>query len=62
MQRAETLLIETPRKRVRIRLARQMDIHEVRDHCKCLIRGIAPQSITLSAPLAIATYAGAKFH
>jgi len=57
---AETLIIETPRKRVTIRLARPMDIHEIRDHCRKLVHGFAPQTISLSGPLAIATYLGTK--
>ena|GEM_PF-5434566 len=57
---AETLIIETPRKRVTIRLARPMDLFELRTHCQKLVRGVPPQVITLSGRLARATYAETK--
>lgn len=58
--KAETLIIETPRKSVTIPLGRPMDLYELREHCRKLVRGVAPQAITLSGKLARATYVGTK--
>lgn len=57
---ASVLIIETLRSRFTLHLLRAYTIWEIREYCRELFDGNAPQTITLSGNTARATYAGTK--
>ena len=58
---ATTLIIETARKRATVKLPERMGVWGVREYCRQLMRGIAPETISLSGDSAIASYAKVKY-